>query len=235
MVFYLQDASSSAFLAECDTLDSVVVRMRREGSQAKIELPPPIGRVQFGDLRRLKPISREWGFDRGLPIDRYYIEAFLTRHREDIKGRVLEFGDDSYTKKFGGNVVEVDILNVREGIPGTTIVGDIADAPQIPSDRFDCVVFTQTLQLIYDVKSAIRTLYRILKPGGVLLATFPGISQIYDPDWGDSWYWNFTALSSRKLFEEVLATANLGIGLHGNVLTATGFLQGLATEELSVE
>jgi len=38
-------------------------------------------------------------------------------------------------------------------------------------------VFTQTLHLIYDVRSAIRTLHRVLKPGGVLLATFPGISQ----------------------------------------------------------
>lgn len=235
MVFYLQNASDGASATARDPLDSVVVRLQREGSPTETEIPPPIGRVQFGDLRRLKPISREWGFDRGLPIDRYYVEAFLARHCGEIRGRVLEVGDDTYTRKFGGEVVEVDVLNVREDVPGTTIVGDLADAPQIPSDSFDCIVFTQTLQLIYDVKSALRTLYRILKPGGVLLATCPGISQTYDPEWGNSWYWNFTALSSRRLFEEVFAAGNLEIGLYGNVLAATGFLQGLAAEELSAE
>ena len=45
-------------------------------------------------------------------------------------------------------------------------------------DAFDCIIFTQTLHFIYDVRLAIQTLHRILKPGGVLLATFPGISQI---------------------------------------------------------
>ena len=98
MVFYLQDASDGASPGESSTLDSVVVRLQREGSQNEIEFPPPIGRVRFGDLRRLRPISREWGLDRGLPVDRYYVEAFLARHGEEIRGRILEIGDDSYTR-----------------------------------------------------------------------------------------------------------------------------------------
>ena len=70
-------------------------------------------------------------------------------------------------------MVEVDVLNLREGIPGTTIVGDLADASQIPSDCFDCVIVPQTLQFIYDVHSAVRTLHRILKPGGGCWRRFP--------------------------------------------------------------
>ncbi|MBE7443840.1 MAG: methyltransferase domain-containing protein [Planctomycetia bacterium] len=195
-----------------------------------------VGKVQFGDLRCVTPISRCWGYDRGLPIDRYYIENFLLRHTADIQGRVLEIGDNSYTRKFGGNrVVVSDVLHVVEGNPMATIFADLTCADHIPSEIFDCIILTQTLHLIYDVRAALKTLYRILKPGGILLATFPGISQTYDHKWGDCWYWNFTTLSARRLFEEVFPAADIGIYAQGNVLASIAFLHGLAAEELQKE
>ena len=195
---------------------------------------PPAGRVNFGDLRRLTPVSGEFGYDRGHPIDRYYIERFLAHQAEHIRGRVLEVGDDSYTRKYGGNRVEVsDVLHIVEGNPQATIVADLTHAEHIPSDNFDCIIFTQTLHLVYELRAAIHTLHRILKPGGVLLATFPGI----DPtpkgyEFGD-WYWALTTGSARRLLEETFPAANLGIEAHGNVLVAISFLHGLAAEELS--
>jgi hypothetical protein len=45
---------------------------------------PGIGTVRFGDLDRLTPISRGWGFDRGAPIDRFYIERFMAPRAGDI-------------------------------------------------------------------------------------------------------------------------------------------------------
>jgi SAM-dependent methyltransferase len=92
------------------------------------------------------------------------------------------------------------------------------------------------LQFIYDVRAAIRHLHRILKPSGVLLATFPGISQIsrYDMDrWGD--YWRFTTLSARRLLEEVFPPGNVTVRAYGNVLAAVAFLHGLSAEELRRE
>jgi glycosyltransferase involved in cell wall biosynthesis/SAM-dependent methyltransferase len=198
------------------------------------ESPVQIGEMQFGALRRMAPISREWGFDRGLPIDRYYIEQFLGRHKDDVQGRVLEVGDNSYTRKFGTRRVSIsDVLHVKEGNPQATLVGDLTGADHIPSDTFDCIILTQTLQLIYDVRSAIKTVYRILKPGGVLLATFPGISQTYDNEWRESWCWSFTPVSARRLFQEVFLPINLSVEHYGNVLAAISFLHGLATEELT--
>lgn len=197
---------------------------------------PAPGRVRFGDLRRIAPISREYGFDRGLPIDRYYIDRFLALHAAKIHGHVLEVGDDSYTRRFGKErVTHRDVLHVSDGNPKATIVGDLTSASHIPSDNFDCIVLTKTLHLIYDVRAALRTLYRILKPHGVLLATFPGVSQMVHDRWREYWCWSFTQVSTRRLFEEIFPGTNLTIEVAGNVLVATAFLQGLAAEELLPE
>ena len=147
--FYLQNVEGGKPLTAEHTLDSVTLRLQ-----------PSPGGVRWGDLRRVTPISRHWGYDRGQPIDRYYIENFLETHSADVSGNVLEIGDDGYTRRFGGaRVNKSDVLNFSEGVPGTTIVGDVCGAPQIPSDMFDCVIFTQTLQRITDPTAAIRTLH----------------------------------------------------------------------------
>lgn len=195
---------------------------------------PPVKAVRFGDLRRPAPFSRDFGYERGTPVDRYYIERFLAAHQEDVRGRVLEVADDTYTRRFGGSrVSSSDILHVAPGDPRATIVADLTDAGHIPDASFDCAILTQTLQVVFEVPAVVRTLYRILRPGGVALVTVPGISQIsrYDMDrWG--YYWSFTSLSLRRLFETSFPGANILTESFGNVLTATAFLYGLAWEEL---
>ena len=193
--------------------------------------------MTFGSLRRVTPISRTFGFDRGQPIDRFYIERFLAAQAIDIRGTVLEIGDNTYTLKFGRDrVMTSDVLHVGTGHPGATIVADLANADGMSSDTFDCIICTQTLQFIFGVRRAMGTLHRLLKPGGVVLMTVPGISQIsrFDMDrWGE--YWRFTTLSTRRLCEEVFPPANVSVEAHGNVLTAIAFLHGLASEELRPE
>ncbi|HJQ71521.1 MAG TPA: glycosyltransferase [Blastocatellia bacterium] len=212
-----------------------VYRLIKTGRRGRVEQPQP-GRIRFGDLRRLAPFSRVFGYDRGTPVDRYYIEGFLARNSDDIRGRVLEVGDDTYTRRYGGERVDkVDVLHVTEGSPLATIIADLTKADHIPSETFDCIILTQTLHLIYDVRAAIRTLHRILKPGGVLLATFPGISQIDRHEWGKSWYWAFTKLAAGRMFGEAFPESALSVEAHGNVLAATSFLYGIALEELRKE
>jgi SAM-dependent methyltransferase len=193
--------------------------------------------INLGDLRRVTPISSFFGWDRGRPVDRYYIEQFLSSHAQDIRGRVLEFSDDYYTREFGGErVTRSDVMHKKEGNPQATIVADLSASEHIPDESFDCIICTQTLMYIYEIDAAIRTLYRILKPGGVLLATFPGISQISREDmekWGE--YWRFTTLSASRLFAESFADGNVSVNAFGNVLSAVAFLHGLVTEELKAE
>jgi SAM-dependent methyltransferase len=198
---------------------------------------PPIGRVDMGDLRSTRPVSNVWGLDRGRPVDRYYIERFLAQYTAGIQGNTLEIGSNTYTVRFGGkNVSKSDVLHVSPDDEQATIVADLRQAPHIPADSFDCIICTQTLQFIFEVEAVIGTLHRILAPGGVLLATFPGISQIsrYDMDhWGD--YWRFTSASTERLFQKRFNHDHLSIRVYGNVLAATAFLHGLATEELRAE
>jgi GT2 family glycosyltransferase/SAM-dependent methyltransferase len=194
---------------------------------------PAVGRVRFGDLHRLTPISQCFGFDRGLPVDRYYIERFLARHASEIVGRVLEIGDDTYTRRFGGSrVSRSDVLHVHHGNPCATFVGDLTDPDVLPEAAFDCIVLTQTLQLIYDVPLAIARIHRTLAPGGVVLVTAPGISQIDRGEWGKTWFWSFTPAALLALFSDVFGPEAVMVERYGNVFAATAFLQGLAVEEL---
>jgi SAM-dependent methyltransferase len=208
------------------------LRSRLSVARGRNSVSPGVGRVRFGDLRRLQPLSREFGYDRGLPVDRHYIEGFLAGHANDVRGRVLEIGDDAYTRRFGGpRVTRRDVLHVNP-VEGATFVGDLTRADGIPSDAFDCVILTQTLHLIYDVRAALATVHRILKPGGRLLATAPGISQIGGDQWREYWCWSFTSRSLRQLLNEAFPGGEVAVVAHGNVLAAIAFLHGLAAEEL---
>jgi SAM-dependent methyltransferase len=215
---------------------ALIPRPVRRRLRRLLQNVPEPGRIDFGDLRRLAPLDRDFGSNRGLPIDRYYIENFLARHAQDIRGRVLEIGEDTYTRRFGGEqVVRSDVLHVAEGNPAATIVADLAHGEAIPSDAFDCIIFTQTLQLIYDWRAGLATLHRILKQNGVLLATFPGITQIYSEEWAKTWYWAFTGRSAERIFGELFPPTSVAVTTYGNILAAISFLHGIATEELQTE
>jgi SAM-dependent methyltransferase len=201
--------------------------------KARRKQRPSVGRVSFGDLRRLSPISRKFGLDRGRSIDRYYIEYFLSCHADDIRGRVLEIKDSAYTQRYGrGRVNAFDVLDIAEDNPQATIIADLTSADNVPSDTFDCIILTQTLHFIYDLKAAVQTLRRILKPGGTLLATFPGISLTSCAHFDEHYNWALTTLSARRLFVEAFPAENVEIKAHGNVLAVVAFMQGLAVEEL---
>ncbi len=197
----------------------------------------PSSMTYVNTLREMNPASRVFGLDRGTPVDRYYIEQFLMEHKTDIKGHVLEIGDDTYTRKFWNNEIQKStVLSYTKENPKTTLVADLTRADNIASNTFHCILITQTLQFIYDIRSAVHNLYRILQPGGIVLATVPGISQISRFDmqrWGD--YWRFTSLSAREIFKEAFPPHCIEVKTHGNAFAAISFLYGIAAEELKKE
>jgi hypothetical protein len=187
----------------------------------------------LGTMRRTRPLSYHWGRERGTPVDRYYIERFLEAHKADIRGRVLEVMDSGYTTRFGTDVLQADVLDIDSSNSRATIVGDLARRETLPSEAFDCVVLTQTLQFIYEVEAAIAGARQTLRDGGVLLATVPGVSKI-DPNGRGGDFWRFTADSAAKAFASAFGSEHVAVKASGNVLTAVAFLMGMAAEELKL-
>lgn len=192
-----------------------------------------MNKIDFGTFRRLNPISRSWGFDRGTPIDRYYIESFLDHNSGRILGRVLEIKDRNYTLQFGGDrVVQSDVLDIDPANSEATYIADITRAEHLEPNQFDSIIFTQTLQLISKPEAALRTLHSILRPGGALLLTCPGITRIENGSRDGKWFWAFTPTSLSMLLESVFGDMNYAVAAHGSVFTATCFLWGISLEEI---
>jgi SAM-dependent methyltransferase len=186
----------------------------------------------LGTLRRTTPHSDRWGFDRGTPVDRYYIDRFLEAHGADVRGRVLEVKDSGYTRRYGSAVVRADVLDVDASNAAATVVADLTAADHVPTGSYDCFILTQTLHFIYDMPAAVRHAHRILAPGGVLLATLPCVSRVLPSDAGYDDYWRLTAPSASRLFGDVFGPEGVEVHSHGNVLACVAFLSGLAWEEL---
>jgi SAM-dependent methyltransferase len=187
--------------------------------------------VRFDDPARVAPVSKLFGFERGRPIDRHYIERFVSSHGQHIRGRALEVASSDYIRRFHRGATAFEVLHVDAAVPGTTIVGDLADWQSLPEARVDAFVCTHTFNFIYDVQAAVRGAHRLLAPGGTLIATLAGLAQIsrYDMDrWGD--FWRFTSGSAARLFGAEFARVE--VTTYGNVLAAKALLDGLAVEDL---
>ncbi len=190
--------------------------------------------MRVGQIASPVPLSDKYGWERGTPIDRLYIDQFLTAHASDIRGRVLEIGEDWYSRRFGADrISSQDILHVHSGNPAATIVGDIANAATLPEGRFDCIIMIQTLQLVFDLDAAIGNLKRALRPGGVALLTVCGITPICDDEWRESFYWMFTPRVLRRLLAAHFDEGKIEVRGFGNLYAATAFLHGAAVQEVS--
>lgn len=188
-------------------------------------------------LRTVRPHRRHFGLDRGEPIDRFYIENFLVNYQELIRGSVAEIGDGNYTRRLGGERVErSNVIDINERNDQRTMTIDLTQTMAAPASLFDCIICTQTLFEISDYAATIRSLFKMLRPGGNLLATVPGITQRVRGAMlggaGDDW-WRFTARSARCAFAKVFPQEGLAIHTYGNVLAATALLHGLVQGELT--
>lgn len=210
--------------------DKVAKQYRNKKRTVKIRS----GLFTIYSFLRLEPVSRCFGMDRGTPIDRFYIEQFLKKSASYIEGNILEVGDSVYAETFGKKINRIDILDVALENPKATIICDLTKHELLPQNMFDCFICTQTLNFVYDFRSAIQGSYYLLKKGGVTLTTVAAITQISNYDaqrWGD--YWRFTPQGIKLAFEEVFGRDNVEIESYGNSYAATAFLKGISKEEIS--
>ena len=176
-------------------------------------------------------LSNKWGFDRGQPIHRYYLEQFLKEVSPEILGHCLEFQEDSYTTRFGGpSVTKLDILHLDNSRPNVTIVADLTKSNDIPDNQFNCIICTHVLHIIFELEKAISELFRILKPGGVLLVAVPHISMS-----GENTHelWRFTPEGLKRILAKAFGANSVSVKAYGNSLTSAGELRGLVTSEFT--
>lgn len=189
--------------------------------------------ADWGNLYRLTPFSDAYGLDRGESMDRPYIDSFIDSHSSDIRGAVLEVRDDRYTKRYGGERVESStILDIDPSNPDANLIADLGAAGSLPKEAFDCLILTQTLQLVRELPVALMNSWSSLRPGGCLLLSMPSICRL-DPTWGpEGDYWRYTSAGMRHLLETALNPAEMEIEAFGNLLVSVAFLFGLSYGEI---
>jgi hypothetical protein len=184
-------------------------------------------------LRRTRPYSEHYGNDRGLPIDRIYIEDFLARHADDVRGEVLEVQSPAYTQGFGADRVSgSSVVDLDPSNPRATVIADLCEPGALPDRRFDCIILTQTLQYLGRPDIALRNLWSALTPDGVLLLTVPALSRL-DPAAGASDRWRFTPFGLETLLRAALPPeAEIEVAGYGNAIAGAAFFVGLATQDI---
>ena len=185
---------------------------------------------QWGNLRRTSPLSDSYGFDRGTPIDRFYLHRFLDANRAAITGDVLEIQVSSYTQRYGSNLRDVHTVDVNATFNPTYHCDLAAAAGIIARDRYDCFLLPNTLQHVERIDDALREALRVVRPGGTILASNAVLVRLNSPT--DD-FWRLSAAGWRKLAERAWPGCEIEIQASGNCLAAVAAMYGLALEELS--
>ena len=185
---------------------------------------------RWGNLRRTVPFSSSYGFERGTPIDRHYLHAFLSAHRDRITGDVLEVQNNSYTERFGHDLTRSDTFDIEPAF-APTYRCDISHCEDvIPTASYDCLLLPNALPHFRELDLALRHARRIVRPGGTILASAAGLLPLTGdaPD-----YWRLSPDGWRERLGAAWPGAALEIAGHGNCLAAAAAQLGLAVEELS--
>lgn len=134
--------------------------------------------------------ARYGQYDRIRQIERASIRAFLEKHRQYLKGRVLDFGAGEQPYR---DLVEGEYVPFEKG-------QDIQAGP------FDAVLCTQVVQYLDDVSTFLRWGARAaLKPGGHLVMTYP--TNWDEVESGD--FWRLTRMGMALLLHDTHFTVEV--------------------------
>jgi hypothetical protein len=185
---------------------------------------------RWGNLRRTTPFSSTYGFERGQPIDRYYLHKFLASHHDLIAGDVLETQGSSYAERFGHDLTRADSFDNEPRFQPTYLC-DFADCGSIIPDRaYDCLLLPNTLMHFRELDRCLAHALRVVRPGGAILASVAGLLPLTS-DAAD--YWRLTPDGWREKLAVAWGGTRLEVAGHGNCLASVGAQLGLALEELT--
>jgi SAM-dependent methyltransferase len=210
--------------------------------RARLGRLPPRRREQFkrtlrrplwGNLRRREPFSARFGYDRGTPIDRYYLRRFLHAEADAIRGVVGEISESRYVREFGGDrVTRLEVIDIDPDNPQASLTADLSVPDSLPAATFDCLLILQTLQYVADPEGALANCVRALRPGGSLLLAVPALVPHDDHEAPEDDHWRFWPAGLESLLDRVAPEGRTSVTGYGNLIAAIAALHGLAAEEL---
>ena len=223
-------------MSKNDDLRSRYLAVKQRPSQRRW----PWSRAWQGrQLWRLRPI--DGGKSAGLSTIRYYWADFLEQHRADIHGHVLEIGETTTVRLYGGDrITQADALDLAPHSPEVRVVADLSRADHVPGDVYDCFVNQFTTCVIYDIEAALYHAIRLLKPGGVLLINFWCVDfylhRGLDMGTGEPLYMHhwFTPIGVHDLLRRLtLDEQDYTLAIYGNLLSRMAFLVNLPAVTLT--
>jgi SAM-dependent methyltransferase len=204
------------------SFDSAVADLARWGF-----LVPSRGKVNWGSLGAYVPISTGFGFERGTPIDRYYLNRFIEEVRSQVRGVVIEIGG-SLNNRTVYNFVNAREYHAMDLIqrPDVDIVGNAEDPAAFPASSIDSVIAFNVLEHCREPWVVIDNALLWLKPGGALFCMVPNAQRIHKMP-GDYWRplpqavsWMLRRFSTHQL------------RVYGNPIALVASFMGIASEEV---
>ena len=193
-------------------------------------LVPSVHHLQWGDLRRRFPVDANYGFGRGTPIDRFYLDIFLRKIKKNVCGKILEIGADQKRldlKKYkpGARFDSLDI----EGKSKPTFTANAEVQSILKPRSYDSILAFNVLGHCRNPFSVTKNMHTWLRPGGI---AFCAVSSSQRVGRCPEDCWKIQPDGLRALFSNF---RKIQIISYGNLTTTIGALQGLAAEELSKE
>jgi SAM-dependent methyltransferase len=193
-------------------------------------LSRPVGEIDLGDLRRLAPFDPMFGFTRGTPIDRYYLERFIEHIRPEVRGAVLEIGGKRANRETYGfdAATEYRAMDIKRS-PDVDLVGDVHDRGLIPPGTLDAIVIFNVLEHCARPWVVAENLRGWLRVGGKVFAMVPSVQRVHRQPRD---YWRPYPDGMEALFADF---ARCQLFVYGNPLTALAAIMGIAVQELSTD
>lgn len=128
--------------------------------------------------------------DLGYSLRRYFVDEFHFRHVPALPpgSRVLDLGGNKIRKRGQFDIERYDLRVVYANLSATKRPDVQAEAEHVPFEDscFDAVLCSELLEHVPNPLTVLNEVYRVLRPGGVLLICVPFLSHIHsDPyDYG---------------------------------------------------
>lgn len=188
----------------------------------------PIGTLNWGDLRRGKPFCNEFGFERGTPIDRYYLDKFISSIRHLVKGKVVEIGGALSNREQYGfeNTSTYDAVDLLSS-PFVNICGDIHESNLLKPDYYDTILLFNVLEHCHTPQKVVDNIHNWLASSGYCLAIVPNAQRIHNNP-GD--YWRILPDGMKTLFQNF---AKVQVTTYGSPTSLIASYMGIAAQELT--